>query len=53
MWAVDFGYAYLIIRDASSNLANQDTAASLPRGSLVGTYQANANILGVQARISF
>lgn len=52
-WAVDFGYAYLILRDASSNLVNQETATSAPRGSLVGTYEANVHILGAQVRFSY
>jgi long-chain fatty acid transport protein len=51
--ALDFGYAYLFIKDASTNLPNQETAASAPRGSLVGNYEANAQILSAQIRWSF
>jgi long-chain fatty acid transport protein len=51
--ALDFGLAYLFVKDASSNLANQETASSLPRGSLVGNYEANVWILSSQLRWSF
>ena len=53
LWALDFGYAYVIIKDAPSSLNNQDSATSAPVGSLVGTYQAHAHVLGVQGRFSF
>ena len=51
--ALDFGLAYLFVKDASSNLVNQQTATSVPRGSLVGNYEANVWILGGQIRWSF
>jgi long-chain fatty acid transport protein len=51
--ALDFGLAYLFVKDASSNLVNQETASSLPRGSLVGNYEANVWILSTQLRWSF
>jgi long-chain fatty acid transport protein len=51
--ALDFGLAYLFIKDASSRLVNQETATSIPRGSLVGHYEANGWILGAQLRWSF
>jgi long-chain fatty acid transport protein len=51
--ALDVGLAYLFVEDASSTLVNQDTATSVPRGSLVGTYEASVWILGAQMRWSF
>jgi long-chain fatty acid transport protein len=51
--ALDFGYAYIMVKDASSNLVNQETATSLPRGSLVGNYEGNVHILSAQLRWSF
>jgi len=51
--ALDVGLAYLFVKDASSSLVNQDTATSVPRGSLVGTYEANVWILSAQMRWSF
>ncbi|HEU0200452.1 MAG TPA: outer membrane protein transport protein [Burkholderiaceae bacterium] len=51
--ALDFGYAYIIIDDVTSNLANQESATSAPRGSLVGNYTANAHVLSAQIRWSF
>jgi len=50
---LDFGYAYIRVKDASSNLPNQETATSAPRGSLVGNYSADVHVLGVQVRWSF
>lgn len=50
---LDFGYAYLLVKDASSAVPNQETATSAPRGSLVGNYEANAHILSAQVRWSF
>jgi long-chain fatty acid transport protein len=56
--AVDFGYAYLFISDASSNLPSVEPSvpsgfSNPPKGNLIGTYSANVNILGVQARFNF
>jgi len=46
-WTVDFGYAYLFVKDGSSNLVD-------PRlGNLIGNYSSNINILGVQASMRF
>jgi long-chain fatty acid transport protein len=56
--AIDFGYAYLFVKDASSNLPSTDpnpvaNFPNPPKGNLIGTYNANVNILGIQARFSF
>jgi long-chain fatty acid transport protein len=51
--AIDFGYAHLFIKDATSNLPNQDSPTSAPSGNLVGTYNANVNIVSIQYRHSF
>lgn len=51
--ALDFGLAYLFVKESSSDLVNQATATSVPRGSLVGNYDANVWILGGQLRWSF
>ena len=51
--ALDFGLAYLFVKDASSTLVNQETATAVPRGSLGGTYEANVWILSAQMRWSF
>lgn len=50
---LDFGYVHILARDASSNLPNQETATAAPRGSLVGTYEANVNIVSAQLRWRF
>ena len=55
---IDFGYAYLFVKDASSNLPSVDSSppagfTSTPRGNLVGNYSANVNILGIQGRFNF
>jgi long-chain fatty acid transport protein len=46
---LDFGYTYIMIKDA--DIANNQTAAG--RGNIVGTYQANVNILSVSYQHSF
>jgi long-chain fatty acid transport protein len=51
--AIDFGYAHIFIDDATSDLANQETATSTPRGQLVGSYAAQVNIISVQYRHAF
>jgi long-chain fatty acid transport protein len=51
--AVDLGYAHLFIKDATSNLPNQDSPTSAPSGNLVGTYNASVNIFSIQYRHSF
>jgi long-chain fatty acid transport protein len=50
---VDVGYAHLFIKDAPSNLPNQDTPTSTPVGALVGTYNAKVDILGAQISLHF
>jgi long-chain fatty acid transport protein len=56
--AIDFGYAYIFVRDASMNLCNAAQAAANPaacsgKNNLVGTYDANVNILSAQLRYDF
>ena len=51
--AFDMGYAHLFVSDASSNLPNQDTPASPPKGKLIGSYAAKVDILSAQFRFSF
>jgi long-chain fatty acid transport protein len=51
--ALDFGYAYILVKEGSSSLPNQETATSAPKGSLVGTYKSNVNILSAQLRWAF
>jgi long-chain fatty acid transport protein len=51
--AVDVGYAHLFVKDATSNLGNQDGATSPPTGTLVGTYTSSVNVLSIQFRRSF
>jgi long-chain fatty acid transport protein len=51
--AIDFGYAHLFVKDATSNLGNQDATTAPPTGSLVGTYSSRVNILSIQYRRSF
>jgi len=50
---VDVGYAHIFIKDASSNLPNQETPTSTPVGALVGTYSSKVDILGAQLTLSF
>jgi len=51
--AVDFGYAHLFIKDASSDRLNQETSISAPSGPLVGSYKSKVDIVSVQYRLSF
>ena len=51
--AFDVGAAYLRNDEVPSSLANQETPTSAPRGSLVGSYEGHAVIVGAQARLSF
>jgi long-chain fatty acid transport protein len=51
--AFDVGFAHLFVKDAASALPNQDTATSPPSGSLIGSYEANVNIVSIQYRHSF
>ena len=48
-WWLDFGYTYIWMDNASSNL----TSPVVPPGNLIGTYKANINILGAQASFKF
>jgi long-chain fatty acid transport protein len=50
---VDLGYAHLFMKDPTSDLPNQETPTSTPRGALVGTYHANVDIVGAQLTLSF
>lgn len=51
--AIDLGYAHIFIKDGSSDLPNQSSATDAPSGTIVGTYQANVNIVAFQYRVSF
>jgi long-chain fatty acid transport protein len=51
--ALDVGYAHLFVKNATSNLPNQDSAGAPPTGNLVGTYKDSVNILSLQFRQSF
>jgi long-chain fatty acid transport protein len=56
--AIDVGYAFITTRgDASVNQPNFATPKAgfpnSPRGNLVGDYDANVHIVGIQARYSF
>jgi long-chain fatty acid transport protein len=51
--AFDLGYSHIFVKDASSNLPNQTTATSPPKGNLVGTYTQSVNIVAAQYTISF
>lgn len=50
---VDVGYAHIFVKDAASDLPNQETATSTPVGALVGTYNAKVDILGAQISLHF
>lgn len=56
--AVDWGLAYLFVKDSSVNLCNAAQAAANPaacagKNNLVGNYSNNVKILSVQLRQSF
>jgi long-chain fatty acid transport protein len=56
--AVDAGYAYIFVKDSSSNLCNAAQAAANPpacagKNNLVGTYENDINILSVQLRYTY
>jgi len=58
--AFDFGLAYLFVKDANSNLPNQEPASAIPpgfpnspKGALVGSYNANVWIISGQIRLNF
>ena len=52
---LSFGYAYLILDDAPSNLvaAGPADAEGLLKGNLVGSYDGSVNILSLQYTLSF
>jgi long-subunit fatty acid transport protein len=56
--ALDAGYAYIFVKDSSSNLCNAAQAAANPaacggKNNLVGTYENDINLLSVQLRYSY
>ena len=56
--AIDFGYAYLFVRNASSRLCDAAGAAASPvacagKNALIGSYDNDVNILSAQLRYSF
>ncbi len=54
--AIDFGYAYLHVKDPSVNLCGPATAATLGcrgKNNLVGTYDNSVHILSAQYRYNF
>jgi long-chain fatty acid transport protein len=52
--AFDFGYAHIFVDEATSNLRpSTSDVPSFFRGSLVGTYEASVNIVGLQYRHTF
>ena len=51
---LDAGYAHIFVSsDSPSNLPNQDTPTSTPAGALVGVYNTNVDVLGVQISLRF
>jgi long-chain fatty acid transport protein len=50
-WWLDFGYSYIWVHDAPSQL--MPTAFPAGGGNLVGTYTSHINIVGVQASFKF
>jgi long-chain fatty acid transport protein len=50
-WSIDFGYTYINVSDASSNL--RPTGAEAFRGNLIGNYEADIHILAVQGNFRF
>jgi long-chain fatty acid transport protein len=50
-WSLDFGYTYINVSDASSNL--RPTGAEAFRGNLIGNYEADIHILAVQGNFRF
>ena len=47
---LDFGYAHLFVKDASSNQNGGDPAT---KGTLIGTYKGSINVLGAQFAYRF
>ncbi|HSD53055.1 MAG TPA: outer membrane protein transport protein [Burkholderiales bacterium] len=50
-WWFDFGYTYIWVANASSDL--RPTGLDAFRGNLIGTYKANVQILGAQVSFKF
>ncbi len=50
---VDVSYAHLFLKNAPSDLPNQDSPTSTPLGTLIGTYDASVNIVGAQVSLHF
>ena len=50
-WSVDFGYTYIYMSDASSEL--RPTGADAIRGNLIGNYDLDIHILAVQGNFRF
>lgn len=50
---VDLGYSHIFIKEATSNLPNQDTPTSAPAGILLGTYKGSVNIFAAGFHYSF
>jgi long-chain fatty acid transport protein len=50
--ALDFGYTYVHARDARINNV-QNTPPTAANGNIVGTYEANVHVLGIQYQHSF
>lgn len=52
--AFDFGYTYIWVKEAELDLPSSDPEVGpLPRGALVGDYDANVHIFSMQVRYSF
>lgn len=51
-WWLDFGYTYIWLRDASSQLQPTGAGAVVP-GTLVGTYKANVQVFAAQVSFKF
>ena len=53
--AIDFGYAYLIVKDPSINLTppNVSAVTAAQNGTLVGNFDASVHIFSAQFRYSF
>jgi len=51
-WWLDFGYTYIWLSDASSQLQPTGAGAVVP-GTLVGTYKANVQVLAAQVSFKF
>ena len=52
-WSFDLGIAHVRNHAAAVAIVNQDSATSAPRGSLVGSFEAKAWIVGLQGAMAF